>query len=113
MRIFGRGIVKYLHFHTHIRRITLKRCPNPNAVVTSRRKFELESEDKVCVFFFGEQIATTICRTGEHTILDGITRANLTDKFPAIQGLAIEQRNKTILICMSICTYSTENTHQD
>ena len=71
------AVVQHLNLHADIRRITLERSADADAVVGVLGQLELEPQDEVGVFLLGEEVAAVFLRREEDAVLDLITLAGL------------------------------------
>src|SRR6267142_894264 len=94
----GCRVVQNLEFHANVGCVSSKRTSNTNTVVSARIRPELKTEHEVRVLFLSEQISTSISRTDQKTIFDNITRSDSFDENPAVQTLAVKQRDKAGLL---------------
>ncbi len=88
-------VIEDLNLHALVGRVALERGAYADAVVAARLGFEFEPKDEIGVFFFGQQIPSAVKRADEHVVFDQITGAVTTHQFPALETLAVEERDKT------------------
>src|SRR5438034_882088 len=83
--VLRRAVVQHLDFHAGVGGVALVWSANPNAIIGTVLESEFKTENKIFVFLFGKQIATAAVGAIKNAIGDAVTRAILTDEFPAIK----------------------------
>ena len=83
VRVLRRGVVEDLNFHSQESRIAFQRRANPDAVVRAGFQFEFQSQDKVGVFPFGEQIPAATTSAVYHALFDAVAVTPFADELPA------------------------------
>src|SRR6266850_1645525 len=92
--MFGRLIVEHLNFHPGVSRIALHRRANPDAVVGARLELEIEAQNEIGKFPFGQQIPAAARGAINNAIGHSIAIALLINQLPAVKAFAVEQRSK-------------------
>jgi len=89
--IHGGVVVQDLNFHADVGCVAFKGGSDADAVVGAFGVFEIEAEDEVAVFGFGEEVAVRSGRRGEDAVIDDEAGGVFADVFPAFEVLAVEE----------------------
>src|SRR5437868_2750547 len=81
-------LVQDLDFHAHISSVPFEGSPNANPIIGPFIQEKTESQRKVFVFLFGEQIPMNSLFTNNRPVTHLVFLTRLSDEFPVIQRLA-------------------------
>ena len=93
--VFRIGVVEDLHLHAAVGQAALgKRRADGDAVVGPGLQLELEAEDEVAVVALREEVAAPALGAIQHPVLHAVAAPLAAQQLPAVQGLAIEDRQE-------------------
>lgn len=89
-------VVEHLQLaHADVGRVSLTGISNSESIVSAGRNLEVQADDEIAVFRFGEDRATLARFAGDGSLRDFVV---VDGAFPAGEVLAVEDADKTVLL---------------
>ena len=90
-------VVENLDFHTYVGRVALERRPDSHTVVAAFVETKLEAKNEIRILLLGVKIPTSPTGADQQTVSYEVPAPSSSNELPAVEALAVEERDESIL----------------